>query len=184
MAMRLIVGLGNPGAGYAKNRHNAGFMAVDAIAERYLFPNFQQKFRGLLSEGRIAEQKIFLFKPLTYMNLSGEAVGELCRFYQIPAPEVVVLHDELDLPLGSLRVKQGGGHGGHNGLKSLDAHLGKDYWRIRLGIGHPGHKDLVSDYVLGDFGKEEKRQISEVIEEVAHSLPKWLQGDLLALKNI
>ncbi|MDZ7603170.1 MAG: aminoacyl-tRNA hydrolase, partial [Hoeflea sp.] len=149
--MLLIAGLGNPGPQYARNRHNVGFMAVDEIARRHSFSGFSKKFRGEIAEGTIADQKVLLLKPMTFMNLSGDSVGDALRFYKLSPADLIVLHDELDIAPGKLKLKTGGGNGGHNGLKSIDAHCGKDYKRLRIGIGHPGHKDRVSPYVLGDF---------------------------------
>lgn len=154
--MHLFVGLGNPGDKYRGNRHNIGFMAVEAIARRHNFPPFRQRFKSYLSEGRIGTEKVLLLLPQTFMNLSGEAVQEAAHFHKLHPASVVVFHDELDLLPGRIRVKQGGGHGGHNGLRSIDGIFGNDTWRVRLGIGHPGHKDRVTGYVLGDFAKAEQ----------------------------
>lgn len=177
MTSFLLIGLGNPGKDYAKNRHNIGFMAADAIAERYKFSSWAKKFRGLLAEGVIGGEKVLLLKPQTYMNLSGESVGDASRFYKIPLENIIVFHDELDLPLGKLRVKRGGGNGGHNGLKSLDQHLGPDYLRVRIGIAHPGDKDMVSDYVLSDFSKQEKPSAEHMVEEVSKHIGLLLSGN-------
>lgn len=156
--MLLIAGLGNPGAQYAHNRHNIGFMAVDEIFRRHRFSPWQKKFQAVISEGMIDGEKILIVKPQTYMNLSGQSVGEAMRFYKLQLADLVVVYDELDLPAGKLRLKTGGGTNGHNGIKSIDAHLqgllgSRDYRRMRLGIGHPGAKELVHNYVLGDFAK-------------------------------
>lgn len=174
--MQLLVGLGNPGTKYARNRHNIGFMLMDAVAEKYRAGAWKQKFRGELSECNVDGRKILLFKPLTFMNLSGEAVGELIRFYKIPVEEVCVFHDELDLPTGKIRVKQGGGAGGHNGLKSLDQHVGENYWRVRIGIGHPGDKDLVSPYVLSDFSIAELDEQEAQARVMVEMLPELIAG--------
>ena len=174
--MHLLVGLGNPGASYAGNRHNIGFMAVDAIHARHGFSPWRSRFSADISEGRIGGRKIVLVKPATFMNLSGQAVGEIVRFYKLEPDNVTVVHDELDLDPGRTRIKVGGGHGGHNGLKSLDAHLGKTYRRIRLGIGHPGHKDLVSGYVLKDFPKADEPWVEAVCDELARSFDLVLDG--------
>ncbi len=174
--MHVVVGLGNPGAQYAGNRHNIGFMAVDAIHARHGFAPWRSRFSADISEGRIGAHKVLLIKPTTFMNLSGQAVGEVVRFYKLDAADVTVLHDELDLDPGRTRIKVGGGHGGHNGLKSMDAHLGKDYRRIRLGIGHPGHRDLVSSYVLHDFPKADQSWVEALTDEVARSLDLMLDG--------
>lgn len=174
MTSFLLIGLGNPGTRYAHNRHNIGFMAVDAIAKKHSFSTWSQKFQGQCSEGKIGGHRVFLLKPQTFMNLSGESAGALARFYKIPLENIIVLHDELDLPLAKVRVKLGGGNGGHNGLKSLDAHLGADYWRVRMGIGHPGDKDLVSPYVLSDFTKEEMPAVEKLCTSVAMHIDQQL----------
>lgn len=179
----LIIGLGNPGKDYARNRHNVGFMAVDRMTEDYGFFKTKKTMGGELSEGSINGQKVFLLKPLTYMNLSGECAGQVARFYKIEPKHIIAIHDELDLPLAKIRVKIGGGHGGHNGLKSLDAHIGKDYWRIRFGIAHPGDKDMVSDYVLGDFSKAEQKQVDAVIAEISRNIGVLLAGDEAGFMN-
>ncbi len=174
--MRLIVGLGNPGARYAATRHNIGFMAIDAIAARYRFPPFRTKFQGAWSEGAIGEAKVMLLKPETFMNASGESVGAAARFYKVALGEIAVIHDEIDLAEGKLRVKRGGGAAGHNGLRSIDETLGPDYWRVRLGIGHPGMKELVEAYVLQNFFPEEKEWLEPLIAAVAEAAP-LLVGD-------
>jgi PTH1 family peptidyl-tRNA hydrolase len=153
--MRLVVGLGNPGARYARNRHNIGFMAVDAIARRHGAQSFRSRFGGELAEASIGGERALLLKPQTFMNVSGESVGETARFFKILPSEIFVIHDEIDLRAGKLRVKLGGGSAGHNGLRSLDALLGPDYWRARIGVGHPGAKELVQPYVLQNFPSEE-----------------------------
>lgn len=183
MTPSLIIGLGNPGASYAGNRHNVGFKVIDHIIDSYGFSKPSQKFGGLASEGRIGEHKVFAFKPLSYMNLSGGPANEVARFYKIPLTHIIVFHDELDLPLGKLRVKRGGGNGGHNGLKSLDAHLGADYQRVRIGIGHPGDKDMVSDYVLSDFAKDERASVELMVSEIAKHVNLLLQGDEAGFMN-
>ncbi|HRC26736.1 MAG TPA: aminoacyl-tRNA hydrolase [Alphaproteobacteria bacterium] len=175
--MWMFVGLGNPGADYARNRHNIGFMAVEAFGVRWSFPEWRSKFHGLVSEGTVGGQKILLLKPQTFMNLSGESVAAAARFYKIHADRIVVFHDELDLPPGKLRVKRGGGNAGHNGLKSIDAHLGTpDYVRVRLGIGHPGDRDRVHDYVLGDFSKADAAWVAPLLEVVAEHAPLLMGG--------
>lgn len=175
--MRLVVGLGNPGSRYARNRHNIGFMAADAIARRHGFPAFRSRFKGELSEGVIAEEKRLLLKPQTFMNDSGEAVLAAAQFYKIPPEEIVVLHDELDLRPGKLRVKRGGGNAGHNGLRSIDALIGPDYWRVRLGIGHPGVKELVYPYVLQNFPAEEATGwVAPLLDAVAETIGLLLSG--------
>ncbi|MBF0336161.1 MAG: aminoacyl-tRNA hydrolase [Alphaproteobacteria bacterium] len=174
--MRLVVGLGNPGAGYAGNRHNIGFMAVDTLVRRHGFGPWRAKFQGRLADGVIAGRKVLALEPETWMNLSGQSVAAAMRFHKIAPEDVIVLHDELDLPPGRVRVKKGGGAGGHNGLKSIDAHIGRDYWRVRLGIGHPGNKDLVSGYVLHDFAKADESWLGPLLDAVADAFPFLLDG--------
>jgi PTH1 family peptidyl-tRNA hydrolase len=175
--MRLLVGLGNPGARYARNRHNVGFMAADAVARRYGFAPFRNRFKGEFAEGPIAGERRFLLKPLTFMNLSGEAVAAAARFFKFAPEEIVVIHDELDLRPGKLRVKRGGGNAGHNGLRSIDALLGADYWRVRIGIGHPGRKELVHPYVLQNFPAEElELWVAPLVEAVAETIGLLLSG--------
>src|SRR5262245_55295364 len=151
--MLLLVGLGNPGPTYAKHRHNVGFMAVDEIVRRHGFGPWRVRFDGVVCDGQIGASKVIALKPATYMNDSGRAVQAAMRFYKIEPERVTAFYDELDLLPGRMKVKRGGGSGGHNGIRSLDAHIGPDYWRVRIGIGHPGHKELVSGYVLHDFAK-------------------------------
>jgi len=165
--MLIIAGLGNPGTQYAGNRHNIGFMAVDEIQRRPGFAPWSKKFKALISEGEIAGEKILLMKPQTFMNVSGESVGEAMRFYKLGPENIVAVYDELDLVPGKARIKTGGGHGGHNGIKSLDAHCGKDYRRLRLGIGHPGHKDRVQGHVLGDFAKSDRDWLEPLLAALA-----------------
>lgn len=175
--MRLVVGLGNPGARYAGNRHNIGFMAVDAAARRYALPPFRSRFKGELSEGVIGGGRRLLLRPQTFMNLSGEAVLAAMSFYKLAPAEIVVIHDELDLRPGKMRVKRGGGSAGHNGLRSIDAMIGSDYWRVRLGIGHPGVKELVHPYVLQNFPADEMRLwVGRLVDAVATTLPLLLDG--------
>lgn len=174
--MLLLVGLGNPGAKYERNRHNIGFMAVDAIIRRHSFGPEREKFSALLSDGRFGAAKVIALKPQAFMNLSGQAVGEAMRFFKLAPEDVVVFHDDLDLAPGKVKVKQGGGHGGHNGLRSLDAHIGKDYWRIRLGIGHPGHKDRVTPYVLGDFSSADRDWLEPLLDGLADAAPALEDG--------
>lgn len=175
--MQLWVGLGNPGAKYAGNRHNIGFMAVDRIAETHDFPPWRAKFQGLLTEGRIGTEKVLLLKPTTFMNLSGQSVGEAVRFYKLDAPDVTVFHDELDLAPGKIRVKAGGGHAGHNGLRSVHQHIGPHYDRVRLGIGHPGHKDKVAPYVLSDFAKADQGWLDDLMRGIADGAAELAKGD-------
>ncbi|WP_104018907.1 aminoacyl-tRNA hydrolase [Roseovarius nitratireducens] len=174
--MQLFVGLGNPGAKYARNRHNIGFMAVDAIAADHGFGPWRAKFRGRVAEGVLGGEKVLLLKPETFMNLSGESVAEAARFYKLGPEDVVVFHDELDLAPGKLRVKRGGGHAGHNGLRSIHAHLGAEYARVRLGIGHPGHKDRVSGYVLQDFAKADAGWLDDLMRGISDGAPWLAQG--------
>ncbi len=168
--MLLLVGLGNPGGQYAGNRHNIGFMAIDAIARAHRAAPFRSRFSGVASDVVVADEKVVLLKPTTFMNDSGQSVGAAARFFKIGPAEVVVLHDELDLAPGKLRVKTGGGNAGHNGLRSITAHLGNDYRRVRLGIGHPGDKALVYHYVLNDFGKGERGWVEVLCGAVADNL--------------
>lgn len=176
--MLLFVGLGNPGPKYAKNRHNIGFMAVEAIAHRHNFSQHRSRFQGQVSEGSIEGQKVLILYPTTFMNESGRSVTEAAKFYKIPVEDIYVFHDELDLAPGKLKVKVGGGHAGHNGLRSIIAHLGEKFNRIRMGIGHPGHKDAVHSYVLNDFSKtEQKNWLEEQLYSVGAE-SKWLaKGD-------
>lgn len=175
--MWLLVGLGNPGSKYENNRHNIGFMAIDAIADAQGFPAFKKKFQGLLSEGQIAGEKVILLKPQTYMNNSGQSVGEAAKFYKLPIENIIIFHDELDLASSKIRTKKGGGHAGHNGLRSMDSHLNsKDYCRVRLGIGHPGDKEMVHGHVLGDFSKTESIWLEKMMEMIGVHAPLLLQG--------
>ncbi len=175
--MLLLVGLGNIGDQYKNNRHNLGFMLIDYLADHYRASSFKSKFNGLVADVTISGQKILLFKPSTYMNDSGRAVGALAKFYQIDSDDIIVFHDELDLPLAKVRVKRGGGSGGHNGLKSIDNHLGKGYLRVRMGIDHPGDKDLVANYVLHNFSGQEQKIINSLLELMCANI------DLLVNKN-
>ncbi len=175
--MILLVGLGNPGAEYKHTRHNAGFKALDAITGHYGFSKAQKKFHGELSEGEVARQKLLALKPMTMMNRSGVAVQEAVRFFKIPLSNVIVFYDELDLVPGKVRVKIGGSDGGHNGIKSLDSHVSKEYVRVRIGIGHPGHKDQVHDYVLSNFSKPEKAINEATCAAIVEALPLLLKED-------
>ncbi|WP_315803276.1 aminoacyl-tRNA hydrolase [Bradyrhizobium sp. SZCCHNS3002] len=165
--MLLFVGLGNPGAKYARNRHNIGFMAVDEIARRHRFSPWRRRFRGETSEGTLDSERVILLKPTTYMNESGRAVQEAASFFKLGVGDVTVFQDELELQPGKLRVKVGGGIAGHNGLRSISAHLGNDYRRVRLGIGHPGVKELVHGHVLSDFAKSDMPWVEALCEAVA-----------------
>lgn len=175
--MLVLAGLGNPGAGYAGHRHNMGFMTVDAIASLYRFAPWRKKFQGELAEGEIAGARILLLKPMTYMNLSGQSVAAALAFYKVELAALTVFHDEIDILLGRVRVKAGGGHGGHNGIRDIMAHLGPDFRRVRLGVGHPGEKDLVHNHVLQDFAKAERELAGKVIEAVAAEVPRLVAGD-------
>lgn len=181
--MLIIAGLGNPGSKYAGNRHNIGFMAVDAIQRRAGFSPWSKKFKAEISEGELGGEKVLLMKPQTFMNLSGDAVGEAMRFYKLGPGNVIAIYDELDLPPGKARIKTGGGHGGHNGIKSLDAHLGKDYRRLRLGIGHPGAKELVHNHVLGDFAKADQTWLAPLLEVLADNAEMLVKGEDSQLMN-
>ncbi|MGR3548897.1 MAG: aminoacyl-tRNA hydrolase [Roseovarius sp.] len=174
--MQLFVGLGNPGAKYERNRHNIGFMALDRIAEDHGFGPWRSKFQGMISEGTLGGTRVLLLKPMTFMNLSGQSVGEALRFYKLTPADVTVFHDELDLAPGKLRCKTGGGHAGHNGLRSIHQHLGEAYARVRLGIGHPGHKDRVAGYVLQDFAKSENDWLEDLLRGIAKGAPWLAQG--------
>jgi PTH1 family peptidyl-tRNA hydrolase len=171
--MQLWVGLGNPGPQYAMQRHNVGFMGVDTIAEIHDFGPVQKKFQGWLREGRVGGEKILLLKPATFMNESGRAVGEAARFYKLDVEALTVFHDELDLAPFKVKVKQGGGTAGHNGLRSIDRHLGPDFRRVRIGIGHPGHKDRVTGYVLGNYAKAELDPLADMLGGIAAEA-EWL----------
>ena len=174
--MRLWVGLGNPEPQMARNRHNIGFMVLDTIAIRHGFSPWRQRFKGLTAEGVVGGEKILALKPQTYMNASGESVQAAAGFFKLPVEAITAFHDELDLVPGKLRVKRGGGAAGHNGLRSMDRHLGSpDYWRVRLGIGHPGSKDRVLGYVLGDFGKDDRDWLVALLDAVADSAPLLAQ---------
>jgi PTH1 family peptidyl-tRNA hydrolase len=181
--MRLIVGLGNPGPKYAANRHNIGFMALDRVASDHAFGPWKSKFQGVISEGRLGSEKIVLLKPETFMNNSGQSVGEAMRFYKLTPTDVTVFHDEIDLAPGKVRVKQGGGHAGHNGLRSLHAHIGDTYARVRLGVGHPGHKDRVPGYVLHDFAKADQDWLSDVLHGLSDGAGFLASGDTAKFLN-
>lgn len=175
--MLLFAGLGNPGGKYQNNRHNVGFMAADAIARRHDFSPWSKKFQGLVAEGTIGGEKILLIKPQTFMNLSGQSVGEAMRFYKLQPGDVTVFYDELDLLAGKVRVKVGGGAGGHNGIRSLDQHIGNPYRRVRIGIGHPGVKELVHGHVLGDFAKADAEWLEPLLDAIAENADKLAKGD-------
>lgn len=181
--MKLIVGLGNPGEKYAHNRHNIGFLAVDEIARTLKFGPWKSRFHGFAAEGLIAGEKCILLKPATYMNESGRAVGEAMRFYKLGIGDVIVIHDELDLEPGKVRVKVGGGNAGHNGLKSVSAYIGNEYRRVRLGIGHPGDKALVSRYVLQDFAKADRVWVEPLLTAIVRGIPRLVEGNDASFLN-
>jgi len=175
--MQLWVGLGNPGAKYAGNRHNIGFMAVDRIAADHGFAPWKRAFQGLVSEGRFGSARVILLKPETFMNLSGQSVRAAADFYKIPVEALTVFHDELDLAPGKVRLKQGGGHAGHNGLRSIHQHMGEAYGRVRLGIGHPGDKDRVAGYVLADFAKAEQAWLDDLMRGLSDGAAALAAGE-------
>lgn len=181
--MKLIVGLGNPGAKYAGHRHNIGFMALDRIASDHGFAAWKGKHQGSLSEGRFGADRAVLLKPETYMNNSGQSVQAAMRFYKLDPADVVVLHDEIDLAPGKVKYKVGGGHAGHNGLRSIHAHIGPNYARVRLGVGHPGHKDRVPGYVLHDFAKADQDWLDDVLRGVSDGVPYLADGDAAKFSN-
>lgn len=169
--MLLLVGLGNPGPRYAGNRHNLGYITVEAIARRYGLGAPRARFHGVIREGEIAGERVVALKPETFMNDSGRSVGEAVRFYKLSPEQVVVFYDEIELVPGKVRVKRGGGSAGHNGIRSLDAHIGPDYWRVRMGVGHPGIPEMVQHYVLHDFSKEERPLFEKLVDAVAEAVP-------------
>ncbi|WP_300013144.1 aminoacyl-tRNA hydrolase [uncultured Roseobacter sp.] len=181
--MKLIVGLGNPGAKYSRNRHNIGFMALDRIAADHGFPAWKGKHQGAISEGRFGADRAVLLKPETFMNNSGQSVQAAMRFYKLEPEDIVVLHDEIDLAPGKVKHKVGGGHAGHNGLRSVHAHIGPDYARVRLGVGHPGHKDAVPGYVLRDFAKADEGWLDDVLRGVSDGAPYLVNGDAAKFMN-
>ena len=181
--MTLIVGLGNPGAQYAHNRHNIGFMALDRVAADHGFGPWKARFQGLVAEGRLGDARITLLKPQTFMNLSGQSVGEALRYLKLVPTDCTVLHDELDLAPGKLRLKTGGGHAGHNGLRSMIQHIGDGFHRVRLGIGHPGHKDAVAAYVLHDFAKADEDWLDDLLRGISDGAPALAAGDGARFQN-
>ncbi len=181
--MQIFVGLGNPGAKYAGNRHNVGFMALDRMADDHNFGPWKSRFQGMVTEGRLGREKVLFLKPATFMNLSGQSVGEAMRFYKLDPADITVFHDELDLAPGKIRVKTGGGHAGHNGLRSIHAHIGPDYRRVRIGIGHPGHKDRVSGYVLHDFAKSDTEWLDDMMRGICGGADHLAQGDSARFLN-
>ncbi|TYB87126.1 aminoacyl-tRNA hydrolase [Oceaniovalibus sp. ACAM 378] len=175
--MQLFAGLGNPGAKYAQNRHNIGFMALDRIADDHGFSPWRARFQGHMAEGVLGGEKVLLLKPDTFMNLSGQSVGEAMRFFKLSPAEITVFHDEIDLAPGKLRLKTGGGHAGHNGLRSLHQHIGAEYHRVRMGVGHPGHKDAVAGYVLHDFAKADQDWLDDMLRGICDGAAKLAAGD-------
>ncbi len=175
--MLLLVGLGNPGAEYAKNRHNIGFMALMAVAGRYAFGPFRKKFHGQIAEGEIGGEKVLALKPETFMNDSGRSVAAAAAFYKIPPEDIIVLHDEIDIAAGKIRVKRGGGHAGHNGLRSIHAHIGPDYGRVRIGVGHPGEKDEVTGHVLENFAKADAGWVETALGAISEHAGLLLGGN-------
>jgi len=175
--MKLFVGLGNPGAKYAGNRHNVGFMALDEIVRANGFAEWRSKFQGQWVQGNLGGEKVVLLKPETFMNNSGQSVGAAMRFFKLSAEDITVFHDEIDLAPGKVRVKKGGGHAGHNGLRSIHAHVGEAYGRVRIGVGHPGHKDRVPSYVLNDFAKADQGWLDDVIRGIGEGAADLAKGD-------
>ena len=175
--MKLLVGLGNLGSKYARNRHNVGFMAVERIAEKHRFGPWKRKFSGLAADGEIAGEKVLLLKPDTYMNESGRSVGEAVRFLKIAEGEIVAFHDELDLAPGKIKVKTGGGNAGHNGLRSITQHVGNEFVRVRIGIGHPGAKELVHGYVLHDFARADEAWLETLLDAMSDAAGRLATGD-------
>lgn len=175
--MWLVVGLGNPGVGYSRNRHNIGFMAVDAVARAYSFAPWRKKHHSQCAEGTLSGARVFLMKPETFMNDSGRAVADAARFYKVDPSHTIVLHDDIELLPGHVRLKQGGGHAGHNGLRDIDAHIGKAYWRVRLGVGRPHDKALVHNWVLSDFAKSDTEWLGAFLDAVSCHFPLILSED-------
>ena len=173
----LFVGLGNPGEKHKNNRHNVGFMALDCLSAFHKFGRSRTKFLGRTAMGSLDDRKLISFKPQTFMNESGRAVREASNFYKIGPERIIVFHDELDLPFGQVRVKKGGGHAGHNGLKSIDENIGTDYFRIRIGISHPGEKEKVTGHVLGDLSKEDAETLQKILTSIAENISTLIEGD-------
>ena len=173
----LFVGLGNPGEKHKNNRHNVGFMALDSLSAFHKFGRSRTKFLGRTAMGSLEERKLISFKPQTFMNESGRAVREASNFYKIGPERIIVFHDELDLPFGQVRVKKGGSHAGHNGLKSIDENIGTDYFRIRIGISHPGEKEKVTGHVLGDLSKEDAETLQKILTSIAENISTLIEGD-------
>jgi PTH1 family peptidyl-tRNA hydrolase len=181
--MRLLVGLGNPGPEHARNRHNIGFMVVQAIARRHGIGPWRRRFQGVATEGPVGGQRVLLLLPGTYMNESGLAIAEAAHFYKLGAGDIAVFHDEIELPPGKVRVKVGGGNAGHNGLRSISSHVGNDYKRVRIGVGHPGIKDLVQPYVLGDFAKAERPWVEALCDIIAENAGLIAKGEDASFQN-
>ena len=181
--MLLFAGLGNPGARYANNRHNVGFMAADAIHRRHSFLPWSKKFHAEIAEGRLGDDKVLLLKPQTFMNLSGQSVGEALRFYKLELSALTVFYDEIDLAEGKLRIKTGGGAGGHNGIRSIDGHVGNAYRRVRIGVGHPGVKEMVQHHVLGDFAKADREWLDPLLDAIADNAAMIVKGDESGFMN-
>lgn len=182
--IRAFVGLGNPGPQYALTRHNIGFLVVDVLASRESFPPFKARFKGQVAEGQISTQKILLLKPETYMNRSGESIQAMAQFYDLKPEEICIIHDDLDLALGDIRLKQGGGHAGHNGLRDIETHVGRDTWRVRMGIDRPTHPGWnIADYVLSPFAKTETDLRDDMIDAVTRALPLLLTGGAAAFQT-
>jgi peptidyl-tRNA hydrolase, PTH1 family len=181
--MQLLVGLGNPGERYAGNRHNIGFMAVQAIAKRHGIGPWRRRFQGVACEGPIGGERALLLLPGTFMNESGRAVAEAAHFYKLPPGDITVVHDEIDLRPGKVRVKTGGGVAGHNGLRSITEHVGNDYRRVRIGVGHPGDKDMVQHYVLSDFAKSERPWVEALIDVIADNADLLARGEDASFQN-
>ena len=182
--MFLVVGLGNPDKEYQATRHNIGFMAADEIFRRYSFSEFRKKAQGLVAEGNIAGEKVLLVKPQTYMNLSGNCVGELVKFYKLSADKVIVIHDDMDLAVGQIKAKCAGGAGGHNGLKSIDSHIGNAYGRIRVGVGHPPTKEQVVDWVLSGFSKQDEEKIEKSLDLIAQNVDIFISKGWQAFASV
>ncbi len=175
--MRLLVGLGNPGSGYINNRHNLGFMTADSIVARHNLGAWRTKFQGQFAQGQLGSDKVVVLKPATFMNESGRSVSEAMSFYKLELEDVIVFYDEIELAPGKIRVKKGGGHAGHNGIRSLVAHIGEAFWRVRMGVGHPGQKDRVSGYVLQDFAKADEAWVTALVDASADATPLLVDGE-------
>lgn len=182
--MKLFVGLGNPGPKYMGNRHNVGFMALDQIAADHGFGQWRSKFQGGIASGRLGNGRVMLLKPETFVNRSGQSVGEVARYYRLEGDQILVFHDEIDLVPGKVRVKLGGGHAGHNGLRSIEQHIGSDFWRVRVGVGHPGRKELVPHYVLRDFAAQERDWLEDLLAAIGKGSPELARGDKSAFLNL